>query len=378
MHTKSRKKQKGAVAITVALSMTLLLGIAAMAIDIGNLMVARNELQNAADAAALAGAGCLYKRAECNNTTATEPTWTEAQVTASNFATSAAPATTNLVQSSPIKVVSTASGYWNVTGSPAGLQSSGVTPGVNDMPAVQVTVIKDAANDNGGVPVFLAGIFGARILKASAVATAVISRPGYVGPGGLFPIAIPQCMYNNYWNTSTNSPVLYEGTPITGQTEPQTMGQPYVFDILSSYSAGPCNQTAQWTTFNLQSAQSANVTGNLITNGNPVALGIGDQTFIQSGVKDTLYQQTQACSALGGDGSCAYVTVAVVDSVAVSGQNQTIQAFACLHILDEVGNGSNNAHIVAQMSADQSKCETPTGGGSGPNYGALTPPQLVQ
>jgi len=377
MRTKSRTKQKGAVAITAALSMTALLGIGAMAIDIGNLLVARSELQNAADAAALAGAGCLYKRAACNNTSDTEPDWTEAQVTASDFATATAPAT-NLVQNSAINVVSTATGFWNVTGSPAGLQTPGTfTPGTNDMPAIQVTVVKDASNENGGVPVFLGGIFGVTTLKASAVATAVISRPGYVGTAGLFPIAIPQCMYDNYWNSSTNSPVTYEGTAIPGQTEPQTMGQPYVFDMMSSYHAGMCSQTAQWTSFNLQSAQSANVTKDLITGGNPVPLSIGDQTFIQSGTKDALFQATRACSANGGNGSCAWVTVAVVDSVANPGQNQTINAFACLHILNEVGNGTN-AHIVAQMSADQSMCQTANSGGNGPNYGAITPPQLVQ
>ena len=40
-----------------------LIGFIALAIDIGNLLVARNELQNAADAAALAGAQVLYNDA---------------------------------------------------------------------------------------------------------------------------------------------------------------------------------------------------------------------------------------------------------------------------------------------------------------------------
>ncbi|CAB3792378.1 hypothetical protein LMG28688_03497 [Paraburkholderia caffeinitolerans] len=379
MRTSSRKKQKGTVAVTVALAMAFLLGIGAMAIDLGNLLVARSELQNAADAAALAGAGCLYRRTECSNTTAPEPDWTDAQAKASSFATSPAPAPTNLVQHAVLKVVATASGFWNVTGSPAGLQTPGTfTPGTNDMPAVQVTVVKDKANANGGVPVFLAGIFGTTFLKAGAVATAVISRPGYVGAGGLFPLAIPQCMYTSYWNTSTNSPVTYQGTPIPGQTEPQTTGQPIVFDMASTYHAGTCNQTAQWTSFNLQGSQSANVTKGLITNGNPAPVAIGSPTFIQSGTEDVLFQMTQACSAKpNGNGSCEWVTVAVVDSVANPGQNQTIQAFACLHILNEVGNGKN-AHVIAQMSADQSKCETANSGGNGPNYGALTPPRLVQ
>ncbi|MGD8530160.1 MAG: TadG family pilus assembly protein, partial [Syntrophobacterales bacterium] len=54
------KDEQGVTAIVVALVMFVLLGFAAMAIDIGHLFVARNELQNAADAAALAGARFLY------------------------------------------------------------------------------------------------------------------------------------------------------------------------------------------------------------------------------------------------------------------------------------------------------------------------------
>ncbi len=54
------RDQKGAVAILTAFSIVILIGFAALAIDIANLLAAKNELQNAADAAALAGAQVLY------------------------------------------------------------------------------------------------------------------------------------------------------------------------------------------------------------------------------------------------------------------------------------------------------------------------------
>ena len=44
----------------VAVMLVVLLGMTAFAIDIGHLMVVRNELRNAADAGALAGARKLY------------------------------------------------------------------------------------------------------------------------------------------------------------------------------------------------------------------------------------------------------------------------------------------------------------------------------
>ncbi len=51
---------KGAVAVIVALSLIMLLGFGALAVDLGYRMIVKNELQNAADSGALAGAGDLY------------------------------------------------------------------------------------------------------------------------------------------------------------------------------------------------------------------------------------------------------------------------------------------------------------------------------
>lgn len=50
------KKERGAVAVLVALSMALLIGFVGLALDLGRLYVAKTELQNSADACALAAA----------------------------------------------------------------------------------------------------------------------------------------------------------------------------------------------------------------------------------------------------------------------------------------------------------------------------------
>ncbi|MFP3984295.1 MAG: TadG family pilus assembly protein, partial [Desulfurivibrionaceae bacterium] len=52
--------QSGATAVIVAISIVALVGFTALAIDIGNLLMVRNQLQNAADSGALAGAAVLY------------------------------------------------------------------------------------------------------------------------------------------------------------------------------------------------------------------------------------------------------------------------------------------------------------------------------
>lgn len=57
---KRLQDNSGGVAIIVGISMIVLMGFAALAIDLSHLFVVKNELQNAADAAALAGARVLY------------------------------------------------------------------------------------------------------------------------------------------------------------------------------------------------------------------------------------------------------------------------------------------------------------------------------
>jgi hypothetical protein len=53
-------EQRGAVLVLMAVLLIVLIGVAALAIDLGHLFVVKNELQNAADAGALAGAQALY------------------------------------------------------------------------------------------------------------------------------------------------------------------------------------------------------------------------------------------------------------------------------------------------------------------------------
>jgi Flp pilus assembly protein TadG len=58
---RSAMNQRGVTAILVALLLVVLVGFTALAIDVGHLVFVRNELQNAADAGALAGARFLYE-----------------------------------------------------------------------------------------------------------------------------------------------------------------------------------------------------------------------------------------------------------------------------------------------------------------------------
>ncbi|MEW6319222.1 MAG: pilus assembly protein TadG-related protein, partial [Pseudomonadota bacterium] len=52
-------RQRGAVGMIAPMLLVVFLSIGAIAVDVAHLYVVRNELQNAADAAALAGAAGL-------------------------------------------------------------------------------------------------------------------------------------------------------------------------------------------------------------------------------------------------------------------------------------------------------------------------------
>lgn len=62
LKTTLSQRQRGAVAITFAFSLLLLMGFMALVFDLGRTYVVRTELQNAADAAALAGAKDLNQK----------------------------------------------------------------------------------------------------------------------------------------------------------------------------------------------------------------------------------------------------------------------------------------------------------------------------
>ncbi|MEJ5364657.1 MAG: TadG family pilus assembly protein [Desulfosoma sp.] len=59
-HFEEYRAGTGSVAVIVAVCIAMLIGFGALAVDIGHLFMAKNELQNAADAGALAGARVLY------------------------------------------------------------------------------------------------------------------------------------------------------------------------------------------------------------------------------------------------------------------------------------------------------------------------------
>jgi Flp pilus assembly protein TadG len=151
---RTRKKERGVSLLVVAGGLVMLLGIAAITIDLGSLYLARDEAQRAADAAALAAAKVLADSG-C--------------VGSGTCATAESAATQQAV---------TVGGQNTIGGQSVLLQSGDVTYNIatSQNPRVSVTAQRTAARGNA-MPTFFAKILGFRTADISAVATAEAFNP---------------------------------------------------------------------------------------------------------------------------------------------------------------------------------------------------------
>jgi hypothetical protein len=317
--------------------MVFLIGMAALAVDISHGWVVRHELQNAADASALAGAGNLF-------TPSPGPDWARAEGAASGSIA------WNKSDGKSLSNCQVQSGYWSLSQSPAGLQSQGIAPGAQDVPAVKVQVSRASGQNGGPMPTFFARIFGMNSIPVQAQAVAVVSNPGYVKPGTLFPLAISKELAINYQD----------------HRDPAN-----TFIIGSSYHY-PNGDAGQWTSL-AQDYNNVTYVRGLIENGNPDQINVGDKIYIQPGTETSLYEASKNLSIsdfIGKD-----IILPVVDAILNDEVKQLVPV-----------DGFVGFHVVSVQKAPEKTitgyfvdCLTvPKSGGAGPNYGALTPIHLVQ
>jgi Flp pilus assembly protein TadG len=198
---------RGAVAVTVAILSIVLFGFAALALDISNAMIARNELQNTADASALAGAGQLgviYAALPAGTP------YTGYQLSDTSPIVNAVTSVALNNQARQVAVsINTGDiviGVWDST-------TRTLTPGLMGATGVQVTARRDGAA-NGPVATWLAGVLGIRSMNVVATATAAVTGTGILLPGEAeAPFGLDELIFNDpaYCNTPiqfypTNNP----------------------------------------------------------------------------------------------------------------------------------------------------------------------------
>lgn len=187
------ENSRGAVAVMVALTLTVLLAMGAAAIDIGHALVARNELQNAADAAALAGARALGIAYEGM----TPANMARYRLTGGDQAAivSAAQTTSVLNKAAAVDVSVNAAdvqiGLWNSA-------TRTFTPTANQPRSVRVVTHRDRSA-NGPISTFLGSVVGMSSVNVSAAATAELTAIGSTPLGAMdLPVAISELFFSQY------------------------------------------------------------------------------------------------------------------------------------------------------------------------------------
>jgi hypothetical protein len=322
--------QSGAMAVVAALSIVALLGLVALAIDVGHLMVVKSELQNAADAGALAGARALVPYVTATHPP--QPNWSRGETTGTRTVK------LNKGDGQFLTNCQVQTGYWNTASKI--LQSTGIAPGNDDVPAVLMTAAKEAGQNGGPVNFFFGPILGIRTSNVRVQALAFISSlAGIPAHGGGFPLAVPKTLVDQYW---------YQESPIS-------------FRIGSAYHSP---EGGQWTSFKDDSNNVPTIR-DLMENGNPDPLNIGDNIWMQPGTKNTLYGDAKAYV-----GKTFVLPVVTTDFDTHS--YTPIQGFVSFY-LEDADNGSD-PYIQGHFVKDQ---PVPNAIPGGPYNGSFVPPKQV-
>ena len=180
------KDKRGAVSIVVAIALLFfLIGFAALAMDVGYLFASKNELQNAADSAALAGAGLLgqiyanMSDVQQQTYDCTQDTWSDGFGTDCESIRNQAKNAINAAAGKDISIddddifINT----W--------LGSLFKKDNTDQPDAVRVITRRDSDQKSaeGPITVFFARIFGVDTANVNADATASLSSPSIMDKG---------------------------------------------------------------------------------------------------------------------------------------------------------------------------------------------------
>jgi Flp pilus assembly protein TadG len=293
--------QRGAVLLVVALLLFVLVGLAALAIDLGYSYVVKNELQNAADAAALAGGAVLFTDNQnclsngspyhCCTGAGTGSCSPSVIDNASVTSTATAVATENNSGGNPVPAPNVEIGHYsfasfwgspgtftvNMTGSQMTdwqTQSFSTLNGnTNFINAVRVTVSRT------DVPRFFSMIFGSSPLTVTVQAMAYVGFAGSLPPGALdAPIGI--CKQSLITDPACTSNCQY--TCVNGR-------------MINSSTGQATSNTGAWTNFT-QPCETSNPSNvpSACSGANPTVVLFGDgmgtvggqQTPVRNSVED--------------------------------------------------------------------------------------------
>jgi Flp pilus assembly protein TadG len=258
--------------ITVLVALVTLFAVSALAIDVGMIWAARTQVQNAADAGALAAGRNLIEK---NPIAVTLP---ESRTAAIGQSALNRAATTASISIATEDVVF---GDWDLDTATFDTSVDLTDPEV--VSGVEVTARLDGLN-NSAVPAFLSRVVGWDDFTVTATATAYLGHAGSVEPGVVeLPIAIDCCKLKgsdcrqDYCATIATPP---NACPLV---QPQDEGANTV-SCLEFASTG--EQNACWTEFN-ESDPSINTSNllDVVEDGNPYEVDTSSHFFVDNGTK---------------------------------------------------------------------------------------------
>jgi Putative Flp pilus-assembly TadE/G-like len=339
-----RMPNRGQIAIVFTLVIASLIGVMALGSDVGVLYYNSIQLQKAADAAALAGAGYFGP----NNPPTPTCSWgSNAQNAACDY-----------VVSNGI-----AKGYITDINSPA--------TGVASVPAgAQSVQVKLKRTD---IPVFFGRLIGLSNLAAIGNATAIGPMPIQTLTRGLFPVGVQYPATMSYGTNYTLS------EKSSGQFGPGNWGW------LNFPQCSPIGSTPPAVS---HGGGVPNLTAN-VTNGSTCAYSVGSTITPETGAKGNSTQPANAINARIGSGNPPptdpnqisisdpqLVIVPLVDWNNNNGQSSTVQVkgFAAFWLMSLTGQGA-----AITLTGQFVKAVDNYGiGGTGTSWGAFSAPVLVQ
>lgn len=296
-----RTGECGATAVFVALILVILIGFTALAVDIGHLYGVRNELHNAADAGALAGARKLFDEVD-SHLTVDEAIAEATRITPLNASGN------EVVDDFTVEV-----GHWSFTEPDPDLQ---FTPSANttqvewqERPFSELDDDPDFINAvrvttrRPDTPSFFARIFGIQEFFVAAKAVAYLGFTGGPHTAELDqPIAIckqaitdPECAY----------------------TDPDQC--PYTCNMGRMLNSGPgadTSNTGAWTNFTqpCQTASTQSLRPLICGNGNPNEVQFGEGIGSTNGVQDVTLGDFADCWMAATGGTVPWkLTLPVID-----------------------------------------------------------------
>lgn len=345
--------QHGTVGIAIALLLPLLFGFSGLAVDIGHMYVVNSQLINAADAGALAGARGLVPYTQ-EGGTLYKPDWIKGTGKAQDTVK------LNSADNKQLTDCQVDYGYWRLTTTPPSFQSPGIVPTTNDFPAVRVTVSKTTGQNDGPVKRYLApllniipGVFLEPTADASATSVAMVSFNTSMPSGGLKPMVATKTIVDKYWE----------------KYDPLNPTVPFQFKL----GDGKTAEDTMWSTFKVIN-NSNDYTKQLILNGNPDPLAIGDMIHLQPGVRAVDYGPNEMGKFIN-----TTVILPIVDpQTLVADTDAPVLGFIAFHIT-----GYNQGGQYVEGYFDKTVISNPDQNITGlpnPAYNAppnSNPPQLV-